>query len=104
MSGPFSGFDDAAQVLLNFMMFRHGGFGQSGTAHNPGQEIVKIVRDAASQDTQALEFLRLAHLLLADHSIGDAADNASEAGSPAGGVILSIAPDPDPCDVAAGTD
>jgi hypothetical protein len=50
---------------------RHGGApGQVGVAEDAGQQVVEVVRDAAGEQAQALELLRLAQLLFHRRLLG----------------------------------
>ena len=69
--GPIRGSGQIFQALSRGMRGRQTIENQAGIADNAGEEIVKIVRDAAGQDAQAFEALRLAELRFQLSSLGN---------------------------------
>jgi hypothetical protein len=52
---------------------------EAGAAHNHGQEIIEIVRDATRQQTNALQLLRLPQAFFDLPPLGDLHAHANEA-------------------------
>src|SRR5438874_967349 len=71
MRGLFAGFQDSVHQFDGWVIRRKQILGQTGVADHTHQQVVEVVRDAARQQSEALQLLRLPEALLGLLALGN---------------------------------